>query len=96
MSVNFKQKFPIQNEDGWGAIYCYSDYGAAFGYLGEIDIHGDGTGYCCHDYVYKLPKADGSVYPALNGGEYRFQLKNYEVYQVKVSYKHNYYLGNWF
>ena len=85
MSVNFKQKFPIQSENGWQAIWCNSGVGAVFGDW-EIVIRGDGTGWCDCSYVYKLPKADGSKYPALNGGENEFKLKNYEVYLVKVSY----------
>ena len=67
MSVNFKQKFPIQSKNGGLAIKCLSDMGALFG-VNEIGIRGDGSGLCRHSGVYKLPRADGNYYPALNGG----------------------------
>ena len=33
---------------------------------------------------FKLPSAKGSSFPSMNGGEYNFQLKQFEVYKVSV------------
>ena len=41
--------------------------------------------YCSENrQSFKLPVAEGSKYPSINGGERNFQLKQFEVYSVSV------------
>ena len=84
-SVNEGSKYPITSGDR-DAIECNSHWCACFGKNGnELVIWNDSNtrtdSYCyANGDSFKLPAAKGSKYPSINGGEYNFQLKQFEVY----------------
>jgi hypothetical protein len=88
-SVNEGSKYPITSGDR-KAIRCDSDWCAMFGMDGvELFIASDSNNntdsYCnANNPSFKLPAAKGSYHPSINGGEFRFQLKQFEVYKVTV------------
>ena len=60
-----------------------------FGTYGELGIASDSNNntdsYCnANGTSFKLPAAKGSKGPSINGGEFNFQLKQFEVYKVTV------------
>ena len=86
-SVNEGSKYPITSGGG-GAIWCGSGYCAVFG-RDELVIgsnSNNNTYSFCNANLdsFKLPAAQGSEYPSINGGEEYFQLKQFEVYSVMV------------
>jgi hypothetical protein len=49
------------------------------------DSNNNTSSYCnANRDSYKLPAGKGSKFPSINGGEYKFKLKQFEVYSVKV------------
>jgi hypothetical protein len=87
--VNEGSKYPITSGER-EAIECYSGRCAAFGVGGdELYIcsgsNNNTLSYCnANCSSFKLPAAEGSKYPSINGGEREFQLKQFEVYSVTV------------
>jgi hypothetical protein len=87
--VNEGSKYPITSGDET-AIRCNSMGCAWFGAGGdELAIDSDSNSntysYCLVNLSsFNLPAAKGSQYPSINGGERRFQLKQFEVYSVSV------------
>jgi hypothetical protein len=88
-SVNEGRKYPILF-GGTEAIICHSGCCAAFGTGGnELMIYSHSNSHN-DSYFYgngasfNLPKAKGSKHPSMNGGENKFQLKQFEVYSVSV------------
>ena len=82
-SVNESTKYPIIRGDRV-AIRCHEGWCAMFGDA-ELVIFTDSNNrtrsWCiANGDSFKLPTAQGSEYPSLNGGEKIFQLKNFEVY----------------
>ena len=79
-SVNEGSKYPITSGGRW-AIECWSGWCAVFGTGGyELVIFSDSNNhtksYCnANRDSFKLPAAEGSEYPSINGGKYNFQLK---------------------
>jgi hypothetical protein len=74
-SVNEGSKYSITSGDA-RAIECYIGWCAVFGW-GELYIVSDSNNntdsYClANSYNYKLPAAEGSQYPSINGGDYNF------------------------
>jgi hypothetical protein len=75
-SVNEGSKYPIASGDARTTIFaiqCRSGWCARFGY-GELAIStdsNDNTGSLCNaNYEgFKLPAAEGSEFPSLNGGQ---------------------------
>jgi hypothetical protein len=86
-SLYDKRKYCLASEDQT-AIGCYTKWAACFG-NGDLSISGnsntDSESYCnANRDSYKLPNAWFKTHPSLNGGEYNFTSKEFEVYQVMV------------
>jgi hypothetical protein len=71
---------------------CRGPRSATFGGVGgyvdlEIPSDSNNTNCWCRANLpsFNLPVAPGSKGPSMNGGEINFQLKEFEVYSVKVS-----------
>jgi hypothetical protein len=86
--VNEGSKYPITIEDRETiscprAFFCATMFGK-----GDLGIYSDSNNntksYCHADGSFKLPKAEGSLYPSINGGKRYFKLKKFEVYKVYV------------
>jgi hypothetical protein len=83
-SVNEGSKYPITSGDRTTAIQCWSDYCAVFG-ANELFIYSDSNdntdSFCkANGDSFKLPADKGKEDPSINRGEWRFQLKQFEVY----------------
>jgi len=82
-SVNEGSKYPITS-GGEDAIRCDSRCCAWFGnwdLVIDSDSNNNTDSFCyANEDSFKLPAAKGSKYPSINGGEYKFQLKQFEVF----------------
>jgi hypothetical protein len=93
-SVNEGRKYPITSKKR-EAIGCQASFCALFGVF-ELAILSDSNNntdsWCAsnkpsfeYGSSFKLPAAKGSQYPSMNGGEFSFQLKQFEVYSISVT-----------
>jgi hypothetical protein len=82
-------KYPFTGGDS-KAMECLSGWCAVFGDRGcELAIWSDSniktSSFCsANEPSFNLSAAKGTKYPSINGGEKKFQVKQFEVYSVFV------------
>ena len=83
-SLNKKKKYFLKIEGTIHAICMWKDKGPSFGFGNDMNINNN----CLHNYgsyndcpyTYETEKCE------LNGGEFYFMVKDYEVYSISYFY----------